>query len=183
MKRLGSFFVVAVVLAGTMIWAQMQKKSGPPLSPPAETSATIAGKTISIKYSAPSVRQRQMFGEGGVISKDRTYPVWRLGANAATALHTEADLDIRGLAVPKGDYTLFALVGQEPWQLIVSKQTGQWGMTYNQDQDLGRVAMDMSKPSSPVEALKITLSETGAAKGSLKVEFENFVASVPFSVK
>lgn len=183
MKKLGSFFVLSVVLAGTMIWAQMQRKSGPPLSPPAETSATIAGKVISIKYSAPSVRERQMFGAGGVISKDRTYPVWRLGANAATALHTEADLVIKGLTVPKGDYTLYALVSQEPWQLIVSKQTGQWGMTYNQDQDLGRVPMEMSKPGSPVETLKITVTETGASTGSLKVEFENMVATVPFSVK
>lgn len=183
MKKLGSFFVLFAVLGGTLIWAQMQKKSGPPLSPLAETSVTFAGKVISIKYSAPSVRERQMFGAGGVISKDRTYPVWRLGANAATALHTEADLVIKGLAVPKGDYTLFALVGQEPWQLIISKQTGQWGLTYNQDQDLGRVPMEMSKPESPVETLKITISEKGASTGSLKVEFENFVATVPFSVK
>jgi hypothetical protein len=183
MKKLGSLFFLSVVLAGTSTWGQMQKRGGPPLSPPAETSATIAGKAISIKYSAPSVRERQMFGAGGVISKDRTYPVWRLGANAATALHTEADLVIKGLAVPKGDYTLFALVGQEPWQLIVSKQTGQWGLMYNQEQDLGRVAMEMSKPASPVETLKITISGTGASTGSLKVEFENFVASVPFSVK
>ena len=183
MKKTGLFFVLSVVLAGTMIWAQMQKKSGPPLSPPAETSATIAGKVISVKYGAPSVRERQMFSAGGVISKDRTYPVWRLGANAATALHTEADLVIKGLAVPKGDYTLFALVDKEPWQLIVNKQTGQWGLAYSQDQDLGRVAMEMSKPASPVETLKITISETGASTGSLKVEFENFVASVPFSVK
>jgi hypothetical protein len=183
MKKLGSFFVLSAVLGGTLIWAQPQKKSGPPLSPPAETSATIGGKVISIKYSAPSVRERQMFGAGGVISKDRNYPVWRLGANSATALHTEADLVIKGLTVPKGDYTLYALVGQEPWQLILSKQTGQWGLTYNQDQDLGRVPMEMSKPESKVETLKITISEKGASAGSLKVEFENFVATVPFSVK
>lgn len=183
MKRTGALLVLSAVLGGTLLWAQMQKKSGPPLSPPAETSATIAGKVIGIKYSAPSVRQRQMFGAGGVISKDRTYPVWRLGANAATALHTEADLVIKGLSVPKGDYTLYALVDQDPWQLIISKQTGQWGMSYSQDQDLGRVPMEMGKPGAPVETLKITLSGTGSSTGSLKVEFENFVATVPFSVQ
>src|SRR5512137_2681961 len=63
-----------------------------PASPPAEATVTIAGKTITIKYSAPSVRGRQIFGDGGLISKDRTYPVWRLGANAATALTTDGDL-------------------------------------------------------------------------------------------
>jgi hypothetical protein len=183
MRKTGLGLILALGATGALVWAQMQKKGGPPLSPPAETSVTIAGKNISIKYSAPSVRGRQMFGEGGVISKDRTWPVWRLGANAATALHTDAQLDIKGLIVPPGDYTLYALVNQTPWQLIVNKQTGQWGLTYNQDQDLGRVPMDMAKPASPVETLKITLSETGPNTGKLEVQFENYIASVPFTVK
>jgi hypothetical protein len=153
------------------------------MSPPAETSVTIAGKAITIKYSAPSVRGRQMFGEGGVISKDKTYPVWRAGANSATALHTDATLEFKGLTVPPGDYTVFALVNATPWQLIISKQTGQWGLGYSEAQDLGRVPMDMSKPSAPVETFKITLTGTGANAGKLQMEFENVVASVPFTVK
>jgi len=155
----------------------------PQASPSATASVTIAGKMISIKYNQPSVRGRQMFGDGGVISKDKTFPVWRLGANAATSLHTEADLQFKDLAVPKGDYTLFALVNGMPWQFIVNKQTGQWGLAYDQAQDLGRVPMDMSKPAAPVETMKITLTSTGPSSGKLQVEFENYVASVPFTVK
>src|SRR5579872_4974057 len=79
-------------------------------SPPAQTSATIAGKKLSIMYSAPSVRGRKIFGSGGLISRDPTYPVWRAGADSATSFHTDANLDIGGLAVPKGDYTLWVLV-------------------------------------------------------------------------
>jgi hypothetical protein len=41
----------------------------------------------------------------------------------------------------------------------------------------------MGKPGSAVETLKITLSETGGNKGKLLVEFENVMASVPFTVK
>ena len=50
-------------------------------SPPAKASATIADKRITIKYGAPSIRGRQIFGEAGLLSKDWTYPVWRAGAN------------------------------------------------------------------------------------------------------
>jgi hypothetical protein len=170
---------VLVVLAAVIVAAQQK----PVLSPPADTSVTIAAKTITIKYGAPSVRGRQMFGEGGVISKDKTYPVWRLGANAATALHTDGTLTIKNLVVPPGDYTLFALVNTTPWQLIVNKQTGQWGLVYSEAQDLGRVPMDMSKPPAPIETMKITLSSTGENSGKLQVEFENTIASVPFTVK
>src|SRR6266545_3363532 len=89
-----------------------------PPSPPATATVTIAGKTITVKYAAPSVRGRKIFGEGGRVSQDPTYPVWRAGANSATALHTDADLDIGGLQVPKGDYTIYAWVADpDNWQL------------------------------------------------------------------
>jgi Protein of unknown function (DUF2911) len=153
-------------------------------SPAAETSVTLAGKKLAIGYSAPSVRGRKIFGPGGVISKDPTYPVWRAGANSATSFHTDADLDIGGLRVPKGDYTLFVLVSDpEHWQLIVSKQVGEWGLDYNQKMDLGRVKMNMSKPSAKIEKYKMTLSSTGGNTGKLQLEWDNYVASVPITVK
>jgi hypothetical protein len=173
------------MLAGALSFASAQQPGRrPSLSPPAETSVTIAGKAMTIKYSAPSVRGRQVFGEGGVISKDRTYPVWRAGANAATAFHTDADLDVGGLNVPKGDYTLYILP-KDPaaWELIINKQTGQWGLTYNAAQDLGRVKMTMSKPPALIETLKYTLSDQGGNKATLLLEWENHIASVAITVK
>jgi hypothetical protein len=153
-------------------------------SPSAQATATIGGKKLEIKYSAPSVRGRQIFGAGGVVSHDGTYPVWRAGANRATSFHTDADLDVGGLNVPAGDYTLFVLVEDpDAWQLIINKQTGQWGLTYKQDQDLGRVKMTMSKPAAPVETLKYTLSEEGGNKAKLTIAWENHVASAPIAVK
>ena len=152
-------------------------------SPPAQTSVTINGKKLTISYSAPSVRGRKIFGAGGLISRDPTYPVWRAGANDATAFHTDADLDINGLAVPKGDYTLWVLADSSPWKLIINKQTGQWGLDYSQNRDLGRVAMNMSKPPAPIEKMRIALSSEGGNKGKLEIAWENFVASVPITVK
>jgi Protein of unknown function (DUF2911) len=118
-----SILISATLLASAAFAGNLQ-------SPAAETSVTIAGKAITIKYSAPSMRGRKIFGDGGQISKDGTWPVWRTGADEATALHTDADLNIGGLDVPKGDYTVFTLVNVNPWQLIINKQTKQWGLTY-----------------------------------------------------
>ncbi len=147
-------------------------------SPPAETAVTVNGKQITIKYSAPSMRGRQIFG--GLLPYDT---VWRAGANEATALHTTADLTVGDLAVPKGDYTLYVWLDKTQWQLIVNKQTGQWGTEYNQGQDLGRVKMTMSKPPAPVEKYQMALSSEGGAKASLKLSWENTVATVPITVK
>ena len=176
--------VLLIAVAAALGVAQEQKKGekkGPPLSPPASTSVTINGKTIAIKYSAPSMRGRKIFDGAGALQPDNT--IWRAGANEATALHTDADLDIGGLAVPKGDYTLFVWLDPQQWKLVVNKQTGQFGTEYHQEQDLGRVPMTMSKPPAPIETYKMTLSGTGGNKGKLQLEWENVIASVPITVK
>jgi hypothetical protein len=153
-------------------------------SPAATATGTINGKTLAVRYSAPSVRGRQIFGAGGLLSRDPTYPAWRAGANSATTFTTDADLVVGGLTVPKGTYTLFAWV-QNPasWELIVNKQTGQWGLSYDPKQDLGRVKMSMSKPPALVETLKYTIADRGKGAGELRLEWEHHVATVPITVK
>jgi hypothetical protein len=153
-------------------------------SPPAQASVTVGGKTLTIRYSAPSVRGRQIFGPGGVVSKDPTYPVWRAGANAATMFHTDANLMVGTLAVPRGDYTLYVDVSNpDAWTLVVNKQTGQWGLTYDKSQDLGRVKMTMSRPPAPIERLKYTLAQQGTAAVTLRLEWEQHIATVPVTLE
>jgi hypothetical protein len=171
-----SLVLTAVACAvATAAWAQ---------SPPATATVTVAGKNLSVRYSAPSVRGRKIFGDGGLLSRDPTYPAWRAGANSATTFHTDADLDVGGLAVPKGTYTLYVWVKDpDNWQLIINKQTGQWGLSYAASQDLGRVRMTMSKPPAPVEMLHYTLTDQGSGKVELKLAWEQHAATVPMTIR
>jgi len=150
---------------------------------PVTATGTIAGKPISIKYTGPSVKGRKVFTPAGPMAKDPNYPVWRAGADSSTTLHTEADLKIGNLTVPKGDYSLYVdLKDVDHWQLIVNKATGQWGLTYDKSQDLGRVPMTMSKPAAPVEVLKYTITSSGN-KGKITLEWENYSGSVDIEGK
>jgi len=156
-------------------------------SPGAETAADIGGKHIWIYYHAPSVNSRKIFNGAGALQPDES--VWRLGADFATVLHTDANLDLNGLNVPAGDYSLYVALNKGKWDLIVNKKTGQWGI--NRDgtttdvpaDELGRTAMTMSKPASPAEKLKIDLAHTSGNRGKINVAWENVEASVPFTVK
>ena len=177
-------YLLAFGLLATLGLAPAQTTKKAPASPNETATATIAGKTITIKYAAPSVKGRQIFGDGGIISHDPHYPVWRAGANSATALHTDADLDIAGLKVPAGDYTLFVDVADpDHWKFIVNKKLGEWGLDYTASEDLGSVPMEMSKPASSVEMLKYDITGAGGNKGKLTLSWENHVASVDFTAK
>jgi len=156
-------------------------------SPPTETAVTISGKQLWIAYHAPSVRSRKIFGGADALQPDDT--IWRLGADYATVLHTDAALDFRGLSVPAGEYSLYIALDKGKWQLIINKETGQWGIkmggasTDDPAKDLGRVALVMSKPPALVEQLKIELSSAGGNQGKLNIAWENVEASASFTVK
>lgn len=178
MKR---FLMYAGLLATTVtVFAQQ-----PPASPPEQATATIGGNTITIKYSSPRVKGREghIFTKDGLISHNPHYPIWRAGANAATTLHTDADLMIGNLSVPKGTYTLFVDISDpDQWTLIVNKQTGEWGLAYNASYDLGKVKMQMSKPPQMVENLTWTITDKGGNHGEITLAWEDHSASVPVTV-
>src|SRR2546427_8151068 len=115
---LAFLLVAATILTGE---TGNRKVTQNKLSPTAETSMKLGGHSITIEYNAPSARGRKV--EGGLIPFGA---VWRLGADSATTLTTDADLIIGDLRVPKGVYTLYLLAGAGGWKLIVNKQTGQW---------------------------------------------------------
>src|ERR1700746_2127552 len=188
MKRI---LLSALLLSGVMLAVAQLKNEDLATkntkSPGAETSVTINGKNLWIYYHAPSVRGRHIFNGAGALQPDGS--VWRLGADYATVLHTDADLDLNGLATPKGDYTLYTDLDYGRWKLIVNKTLmagGRhiWGVGGSPDgiregannddpaTELGRASLSMGKPPSPVETLKITLSGAGGAKGKLLIEWE-----------
>jgi hypothetical protein len=169
--RLPLLTLVLTTAFASMLIAQDKK---PPASPPGQATMTFAdGKTVTIDYSRPSMRSRKIFG--GLVPYDQ---VWRTGANAATSLKTDVDLDIGGTTVPKGSYTLYTLPGMNSWKLIINKQTGQWGTEYQQAQDLARVDMKVTQRSSGLELFTISFDKTGGNSGVLKLEWENTIASV-----
>src|SRR5260221_803072 len=155
-------------------------------SPAVTETTTIGGKKLTIALASAKVNGSagKLFGKDGRIGEDPNYPIWRAGANAATKLETEGDLQIGNLAVPAGNYTLYVdLTDPEKWVLVVSKLTGQWGLKYDKSKDLGRVPMKMSKPAPMAESLKYTLTDDGGGKGKLALEWENHAGTVPLTMK
>ncbi|HEY2390475.1 MAG TPA: DUF2911 domain-containing protein [Candidatus Angelobacter sp.] len=146
--------------------AQQDKSKRP--SPPATAQVELKGKKVTIDYSQPSLKGRKVGQELAPYGK-----VWRTGANEATSLITEVALNIGGVKVPAGKYTLYTLPSEGTWKLIINKQTGQWGTQYDESQDLARVDMKKSQVPQPVERFTIAFDKKSANAAELNLDWEN----------
>jgi hypothetical protein len=162
-----------VIGIASWVTAQQPEDKSKRPSPPGTADCTIKGKKVTIEYSRPSLRGRPM---------EQLTPhgkVWRTGANEATALTTEIDLNVGGAKVPAGKYTLYTLPSSDTWKLIINKQTGQWGTEYHEDQDLARVDMKTTPIAVPVEQFTISLDQADNSSCDLVMEWEKTRLTVP----
>ncbi len=149
------------------------------LSGRGETLAEVGPAQIAVDYGQPRARGREIWGT--LVPWGQ---LWRTGANRATHLSTDRalvlDPDGAALAVPAGEYTLFSIPQADGGLLIVNRQTGQGGTTYNPDQDLGRVPLTRSPLSASVEAFEIGVEAADAQSGILALRWDRDAFSVPF---
>ena len=118
-----------------------------------EEDASLSGPSrIAISYGQPHARGRKV--EGGLVPLDT---VWRFGANMATTLHTDVDITLGDLKLPRGDYTLYILYARTGYTLIVNRGTGQWGTDRDPAKDIGRVALVSRTMAEAESALSIYL--------------------------
>lgn len=117
-----------------------------------EDAGLTGPSRIAISYGQPHARGRKI--AGGLVPLDT---VWRFGANAATALHTDVDLTLGNLQIPRGDYSLFVLYSKTGWQLVVNRGTAMWGTDYDVAKDLGRLTLSARTMTEPEESLTIYL--------------------------
>lgn len=162
--------------------APMQQAGGPPpatrppvASPRDTAELAIAGGQLMVDYGRPSMRGRTIMG--GLVPYGQ---VWRTGANQATHFTTPVNLRIGGIAVPAGTYTLYTLPTADSWQLIVNRQTGQWGTEYDAARDLARIPMRVERTSAPVEQFTIALEPGSTPR--LALTWENTRAWVPVEI-
>jgi hypothetical protein len=140
--------------------------------------ATIGSATFMVDYGRPLARGRVLLGN--VVSYDR---VWRTGANEATQLATSVPITLAGLEVPAGQYTLWTLPHRAGVpELIVNKQTGQWGTEYSQKLDLGTARMQSDTLATPVESFTISIVPAGERRGELRMEWGTFRWTAPIVV-
>lgn len=91
-------FCTALLFSATDASAQIQA------SEHGVTAQTVDGTTMTLEYSRPQVRGREIYG--GIVPWN---VVWTPGANWATTFTTDADIRVQGVDVPAGSYSVWAI--------------------------------------------------------------------------
>jgi hypothetical protein len=207
MRKVGVIALALVASTGLVV-AQQQR----PASPPGSVATVVGGKYvktergqryeggkwIEITYSRPILRGRTgVFGTGAEYGKtlNAGAPVWRAGADVSTRLKTEVPLEIGGKPVPAGEYSLFIdLKSEKDWTLIVSSHAAQqkfdpkdktalWGAyNYTPDKDVTRAPMKVETIPYSVDQLTWGFTDVSNSGGTIRLWWENMMASVPFKV-
>ena len=126
------------------------------LSPRDTVRATVGTAEVTVDYSRPSRRGRTLVGE--LIPYDQ---VWRTGANAATQLTTSAPIELAGVPLHPGTYTLWTLPTRGGVSLIINGQSGQWGTEYRADKDVARRPLTVDSLPRNVERFTIRIEPAG----------------------
>lgn len=151
--------LAAVILAFITInfaFAQQQDKSTRPSPADSVHATTSDGVHITIHYSKPSLKGRQLGVDIAKIGE-----VWRTGANEITTIEFDKDVLVQGKALPKGKYGLWTIPGETESTIIFSKKWQGWGVGYSDKEDQLRVPAQSTTGNPMVEQFNISVDPTG----------------------
>jgi Protein of unknown function (DUF2911)/Tetratricopeptide repeat len=160
-------------------------------SPAATVSQTVGISTISVKYSRPSIRERQVWGnlvpygwnvQGFGLGNSAP---WRAGANENTVLHLSDPATIEGHAVPAGDYGLFFTINADnTGEVILSKDFRSWGSFFydpQHDEIRAKIAL-RSIPNTEILTYDFQNVTRTTAELDLNWEKMQFPVTIEFDV-
>lgn len=149
--------LVAIIVIGAGGWWYMR-----PASPSGKSSISHNGLEVSVTYSKPYKKGRVIFGDAssGALQPNGQY--WRLGANAATEITFNRDVQFAGTAVKAGTYRMYATPGAEKWQVTLNTALGKSGSELpDKSQDLVTVEVPAKEASTVLEQFTIDFTPSG----------------------
>lgn len=148
-------------------------------SPLDSVSFKVADQSVKVCYGRPSSRGRVMLG-GADIPYGK---LWRTGANEPTIFYAPVQLQVAGIEVKPGVYSLYTVPGAGEWEIIVNRSISQWGKEDQytdkvKAQEVGRAKVKSESVSKPIETFTIK-AEPAGKNASLVLEWEKSRVRIP----
>ena len=153
-----------MLLISCLAYAQIKT---PPASPSATLKQTVGFTEVTIEYSRPRLRERDMFTD-----LTREGEVWRTGANMSTKITFSTDIVLEDNQIPAGEYSIYTVPGKNDWTIIINKKIS-WGTTYDQKEDFLRFSVPTLQTQEKVESFTFYFADVNSSSGTLGFTWEN----------
>ncbi len=138
-------------------------------------SQRVAETTISLDYSRPVARGRDLFGALVPWGK-----MWCPGADDATTIDVTTDVTIDGHALPKGKYSIWTEPNPGKWTVIFNRAFAVWHTRYPAGQDALRIEA-APREGSHMETLAFYFPAVEGRKAELVLHWGKVV--VPMTIE
>lgn len=166
---------IAAPACGLMNASSQEAAARP--SPLDSATTQLGAGTVKVCYGAPSARGRTIVG--GV---DPFGQPWRMGANEATVIHTTAVVNVGGVALAAGSYSLYSIPEAQNWTVVLNSSSDRWGVPINDEvrsSDIGQFTVAAEATSEHVETLRYRFEPRSEGAAELVMEFENTRIRIP----
>ena len=170
--------ISSIILVGALAVVSAQVRAPQP-SPAASVKQTIGLSEVIIDYSRPSANGRIVFGNLVPMNE-----VWRTGANGSTDITFTGDVSLNGTMVPAGKYALYTIPSANEWEVILYKDTEQWGAPKElaNDQVAARTKVKPMTSQMAQESFTLGFSDLKTDKANLTISWENTIVKVPITM-
>lgn len=179
-----TFKPILALFLGVLATTAMGQITTPAPSSAGSVSSTVGLTEITIDYSRPKLKGREIFGEGS----DYLQPygqLWRSGANSGSKLTLSTDANIGGTDVKAGEYLIFSTPGKDSWSFMLYSDVSLGGNVGGYDK-ANEVVMTSVKPTtlnSNVETLTFNITDISEDNTSANIELTWANVSIKVPVK
>lgn len=163
-------FLTALSLVSSLTIAQVRT----PSSSPAASITQVVGITdLSVKYSRPSMKGREVFGK--LLPYDK---VWRTGANQPTLFETSTDITVEGQKLAAGKYAILSIPSASEFTVIFSKNVGSNEQNYKQEEDALRVKVKPTETSMPIQSFAFNFTDITDSTANMYFAWEKTLVNL-----
>ena len=167
-------FYLPLLLISFTVHAQLPR---PQLSPKAKLVQTVGLSEVTIEYSRPPVRDRNIFGD--LVPYD---VLWRTGANQNTLITFSDDVTVSGQPLSKGTYALYTIPNQVVWMVYFYHESNNWGTPSSWDEDQVSLAVRAKVQTiANAESFSISLENISLDSADLQLAWEQVAIQIPMT--
>ncbi|WP_448519041.1 DUF2911 domain-containing protein [Rhodoflexus sp.] len=170
-------FVLTIMAIAAVVSAKAQLNIPQP-SPAAKITQTLGLGEVTVAYSRPLVKGRTIFGDLVPYGA-----LWRTGANAATRFTFTDEVMIGGKTLPKGDYSLFTIPGQNSWVVIFNKNANASTGSYKAEEDAVRFEVKPETLPTPVESFTINFADVKTNSAVVEIMWDRTAVRFPIQTE